>query len=530
VAPILAGALATGSFTAFGWLVLRLFPLGERSAWERLATAYVLGFGLLPLALLLPAVSGARLAGVTLLAPVAAAAALGIVARGTRRPNARHTACSPRAAATSAPTRRTGELAAIAVLAGVSLLVIALGYALPLYKFDAWAQVGFKAKVFFETRQLDGFFGRDDLLHYQNADYPLLVPLVETWVAILGGRWDEHLVKLPIALLFPALLALFYASAARHLSRGRALVATLALCAVFHFRFYATVGYADLPLALFAFLAFDQLAARPAPERADAILGGIYGGLAAFAKNEGFVVIAGVALVTLARPLLAGADRACGSAAAKSPRAAMTAAVRSAALFVLVALGMNIPWLIFRGAHGLTTALLANGATFDIERLGPVLFAIAREATDWGRWNILWPVTVAAFAIAVARRLSRGARDARESHDPHVTISTATPSEPRTFDAASPPRASSSLAPAAPALPAFALAFAILIAYVGVLLASPFSLEFLVATALERLLIHLVPLAVYATMLTLLGGREANENAARTHAAPRRTRNATTCA
>ncbi len=497
-------AIAVGSLAAFGWTVLRLFPTSDRSPWARLAAAYVLGFGLLPFALLVPALCGARLAGVTLLAPVAVAASLAIVAR-TRR--ARTSAAAPAAATTSAappistaspaslgasaPTarRRALELAAIVVLLAVSALVVVLGYALPLYKFDAWAQVGFKAKVFFETRQLDGFFGRDDLLHYQNADYPLLVPLLETWVAILIGQWNEHVVKLPIALLYPALLALFCASLERYLSRTRALVATLALAAIFHFRFYATVGYADLPLAVFAFLAFDRLVGRPAPARSDVILAGLYGGLAAFAKNEGFVVIAGLALVTLARPLL----RRGAATDSRAPARAIRAAARNAGVFALIALGMSVPWLAFRSAHGLSTALLSDGAAFDAARLGPLAFAIAREATDLGRWNILWPVAAASFAIAIYRRGGRGERSMREGSGVRGTIEATRDPDPT--------------APPSPALPAFALVAWMLLVYVGVLLASPFALDFLVATALERLLIHIVPLAVYATMLTLLAAR-----------------------
>lgn len=487
-----------GSIALLGWLALRLFPAEERSPAARIAAAYALGFGLLPFTLLVPALCGARLAGATLLAPVAAGAALAIAARARRGAVARAGAppASPvlRAPALRTPALRAPEIGAVALLVAVSLLVVALGYALPLYKFDAWAQVGFKAKVFFETRELDGFFGRADLVHYQNADYPLLVPLLETWIAIVIGRWDEHLVKLPIALLFPALLVLFHSALARHLSRGRALAATLALAAIFHFRFYATVGYADLPLAVFAFLAFERLAARAEPARADAISGGLFGGLAAFAKNEGFVVIAGVALVTLARPLLVRAGRARDALGAldardagadpRSRRDALRGAPLAAGLFALVALAMNAPWLLFRGAHGLETALLADGAAFDVARLAPLLLALAREATDFGRWNLLWPLAAACGVIAALRALRRGEAPADASADA-----------------------------AAAALGAFALAAATLFAYVGVLLASPFSLDFLVATALERLLVHVVPLAVYATMLTLLGGGEAGGSA-----------------
>ncbi|MFN0151656.1 MAG: hypothetical protein ACKVU1_13210, partial [bacterium] len=169
---------------------------------------------------------------------------------------------------------------------------------------------------------------------------------------------------------------------------------------------------------------------------------------------------------------------------------ARRAAASAAGAFALIAVAMNAPWLAYRNAHGLSTALLSDGAAFDAARLGPLTFAIAREAADLGRWNILWPVAVVACAIAMARRGGGGTASAAGL--------------------------ASGLAPAsesasASALAAFALAACMLLAYGGVLLASPFSLDFLVATALERLLIHVVPLAVYATMLTLLAPRPPTE-------------------
>jgi hypothetical protein len=487
IAAVARLTAAVGSFAVFGWLALDAmrWPADRRSPWERLSLAYALGLGLLPLALLLIALAGARLEGPALALPwLAVAAAAAPVwrrrVRDARAARAPWPEPAPPPAPAAPPAARAHrrwsalEIALLALLVAVGASAVLIGALVPLYKFDAWAQIAFKAKVLYMSRDLDGFFARPELLHYQNADYPLLVPLVEVWVSIVTGRFDDAVVKLPVAALYPALLVLFAgALEARRLPRAGALAGALALSAVYHLRYSATVGYADFPLAAYTFLAFDRLLGRDAgaTERpgpaAHAALAGLFAAFAAFAKNEGFVVVAGLVGVWLADVRL------------RAPRGAAAPRPARLALFLALALLPNVPWLLFRSARGLRTALLSGGAAPDLSRVPTIVGSLADEARNIERWSLLWPLAAAAGSAALVTALRARANGGAE-------------------------RAGAAWAP--PALAACVLAAAMLAAAVAVIATAPFSVDFLLGTSGDRILTHVVPLAVYAAALAASAG------------------------
>jgi hypothetical protein len=80
---------------------------------------------------------------------------------------------------------------------------------LPLYPWDAWTTWAVKARVWFELRELVPFVPSSAWLAQPHAPvyslgvgggaekYPPLVPLVEVWMALALGRWDEAWVNIP---------------------------------------------------------------------------------------------------------------------------------------------------------------------------------------------------------------------------------------------------------------------------------------------------------------------------------------------
>jgi hypothetical protein len=134
----------------------------------------------------------------------------------------------------------------------------------PLYPWDAWTQWGTKARAWFEMRTMVPFVGIGEWLSATGTPvwfdaaphYPGTMPLVQTWGALLLGRWDDALVNLPWWLTGVALLlALVGAFTLLGFGRlpalaGAALVLTLPIVNVH----IALAGYADLPMACYVTL------------------------------------------------------------------------------------------------------------------------------------------------------------------------------------------------------------------------------------------------------------------------------------
>lgn len=134
-----------------------------------------------------------------------------------------------------------------------SMLAVLLGFAFlraglyPLWAWDAIATWGFKAKVFYlrETMDLSGF----EAHNY----YPNLVPLLLTYLYLWLGQVNDHLVKLVFPLWGAALLSLLFVFLRRlGLNRTRSLgtatfFALNGLTLVTHLH----IAYADLALTYF---------------------------------------------------------------------------------------------------------------------------------------------------------------------------------------------------------------------------------------------------------------------------------------
>ncbi|KAA6186092.1 hypothetical protein F2Q65_06960 [Thiohalocapsa marina] len=93
----------------------------------------------------------------------------------------------------------------------------------PLFPWDAYMHWATKAKVWSDAQALLPFVPYDDWLasgstHVftdNHPDYPITTPLLQTWMSVLLGRWDDALVNLPWVLLLVAGALLFFGQARR---------------------------------------------------------------------------------------------------------------------------------------------------------------------------------------------------------------------------------------------------------------------------------------------------------------------------
>jgi len=151
--------------------------------------------------------------------------------------------------------------------AGLLILLLLLhfiGFALeivwrPLYPWDAWMNWAPKARVWLEQGALVPFVAAEEWLASPNPDvhtlgawdYPPLVPLMQLWMALALGQWNESLINLPWLCCGLALaLAGYGQSRALGASRLFALVLTYLLVSLpFLGTHIALAGYAELWMA-----------------------------------------------------------------------------------------------------------------------------------------------------------------------------------------------------------------------------------------------------------------------------------------
>jgi len=251
---LLAGVLLPWA-AGFALVRLLLARAGERDPWVEAGYGHFVGVLLVALLLRAQDLAGMRLAFV----PVAAVLALVALAAFVLAQRAH------RGAAAAAAVERSADPLAIRWLAAIALVLIALRIGTlavevllrPLFAWDAWSQWATKAKVWSALRDIVPFIGYDDWLARKPGytdtapHYPATIPLLQTWMALAIGRFDDALVNAPWLAGFVALgLGVF--GQLRRLAVGTAW-ATIATWLVLSLPLLDThvalPGYADFHLA-----------------------------------------------------------------------------------------------------------------------------------------------------------------------------------------------------------------------------------------------------------------------------------------
>lgn len=277
----------------------------------------------------------------------------------------------------------------------LGLLVIRfVGFALeviwrPLYPWDAWMNWAPKARVWLEHGRLVPFVSLADWVAQPghaaytllNYEYPPTVPLIQLWVSLALGTWDESLINLPWVICGVALAAAFYGQL-RQVGAPAAMAmggTTLLLSLPMLGTHIALAGYADLwvatTLALSA-MAFYRWARHDAEgQGATALL---------FAAGLPLLKAPGLGwALTLVPAAL------CARWRARPPSAVVAVLIGGASLFVLGAGRTLVPEARRFGFH-------------------PVWGAFAQNFFALGNWHLLWLATPVVLVLPVAlRRVDR---------------------------------------------------------------------------------------------------------------------------
>ncbi|HEX9428133.1 MAG TPA: hypothetical protein VGA64_10120 [Candidatus Polarisedimenticolia bacterium] len=383
---------------------------------EKVGLGFLLGLGGLTWWMTIVVLSGSRLSLPLVLAPGLAGTVI-LVARLHPR---RHgpTGLRPMAAGGGAGSGMTAHATAWhagaidrLLIAGIALTIgwaFFLSILTPLEAYDAVAIWGLKAKAIYLERGLPIGLLQDRVFAGNRPDYPLLVPLAESYVAMAVGRWNDIAVKLVFPSLLTGLVILFHAALGRleavgpdgaaPISRRRRLLFTFLLASIPALSDQVPDGYADIAVAATSGLGTIYLVLwlRGGPSILLAI-SALLTGLGATAKNEGMLL----ALVNLTLLLLAARGR-------RRPR--------FAAGYLAVILAIAAPWCLARLRLGLSNdvvnaaVLAAAPSGKNLARLGTILYEFLQEACKTKSWNIVWPLFAAVAALRIGRPGPKGSR------------------------------------------------------------------------------------------------------------------------
>ncbi len=281
-----------------GYLVLMMMlrPRDLCGAVERISMAFPLGMGLVTLQMFALGLMRVRLNLYSAALPVVAETAIlyfWVRARAT-------SAASPPAPSGASGPSGPLNLGRIktAIIWLLSLWIIAkLGSVFletclrPIFAWDSFANWSASAKLFYYSGGLllddpaANFFG-SGIMH-RNANYPPHNPLMQVWMALWMGNFDEILVKLwsPVYLL----CAVLYLFALGSKEIGR--LPTLAILTIFlgspFMCYHATETYGDVSLGVYVLLAMGCFLQALRGREVFAPVAGLFCAETMFAKDEG---------------------------------------------------------------------------------------------------------------------------------------------------------------------------------------------------------------------------------------------------
>lgn len=236
-----------------------------------------------------------------------------------------------------------------------------------------------------------------DLFHgpaaqFPHPDYPLLLPLTESWFYGWMGVANQGMVKLVSPLFYLAItLMLLSAGVRRDRNRWRGVVPAVLFFFLPWAALRTTAGEADIPLAAFYLACVVYL--LDAIECADSrrlLLVGVLGAVLPWVKREGTILWACLLAVVLIL----------------SVRRRDWRGLVSFAFPGLLWLGFWRAFLAFEHASFQPEYLPVTWSTLhsNIGRLRIIAAELSKELADWRHWSLTWLIPFAGIAEGLARR------------------------------------------------------------------------------------------------------------------------------
>lgn len=265
------------------------------------------------------------------------------------------------------------------------LWVLALTIPVPVSSHDAVANYALKAKIFYFSQGIpEGFISWPEAT-VSHPDYPPLLSFVMTWIYIFTG-FNDLTVKLVMPLLYLFFMGVFYSALKRIFSRKFALLVTFLLATIPQLFDYATIMYADLPLAAFVACGLSYFLLYLKEKRgAEFVIASLFFSFALLTKNEG-LAFAGLFLFLIFILLLKSSGR---------ERIEAFKMIVSFSLLVLIIAG---PWFYMRISAGAVnsdidlSSITLSRVLQNVKDIPVLLNLFQQEVFGPKKWNIFWVI------------------------------------------------------------------------------------------------------------------------------------------
>ncbi|MBN1864099.1 MAG: glycosyltransferase family 39 protein [Victivallales bacterium] len=337
--------------------------------------------------------------------------------------------------------------AAAVLLSAAFCIVAAHSLFLPLYDVDSYGLWGLKAKALYHEGLVPGGgLFHEFSLSYSHLNYPLLVPFLVCGIYASAGEVNEMVGKVIFPFLYVSCTLFIYSSLRWRLDRGKSLLLVVLFMTLPVTLRWAGAGMSDFPLAVFfsasAFYLCKFLEER---RREDMILSAMATVFCAFVKHEGIASAAiCLAVIVFCHPLFPFSK----------------SRLKESAIYCCLVGILMLPWFWWYSGvpHTHENYPLRVMYFFSMDNLlrtREILMLFLDSFTNIARWGLLW-LLLPFVALIGWRRFSRR----------------------------------------------FVVALWLLLAgrmaaYLFVFIISPWSPEFLAQMALERILLHAAPAALF---------------------------------
>jgi len=177
------------------------------------------------------------------------------------------------------------------VLLFVLGIVSAQSLTLPFYDIDAYALWGLKSKALYHEGLVDGGLFYQLPLSYSHLNYPLLVPFLVTGVYVSLDQVHDLIGKIIFPFFYIGMVGFMFSSLRWKLQRVPALLLTVMFMSLPAMIRWVGAGKADFPVAIFhALSVFYLVKFIKEKKSADLILAMLTSVFCAFVKNEGIAL------------------------------------------------------------------------------------------------------------------------------------------------------------------------------------------------------------------------------------------------
>ncbi|MFH1523128.1 MAG: glycosyltransferase family 39 protein [Patescibacteria group bacterium] len=172
----------------------------------------------------------------------------------------------------------------------------------PVATYDSLTMWAYKAKTLYYEGGIS--FNQDSPLYLGGGghiNYPWLVPIVQFWLHVNLGEYNDLLINLIFVIYFVCVLILVYFFLKDYTKRFNSLIFVLFLSTMPLFFYHGYNAYADLVLSYYVFASFIFLIKWVDKGRGiNLVISGIFSGISFFVKNEAIIfIIASLLLLSL---------------------------------------------------------------------------------------------------------------------------------------------------------------------------------------------------------------------------------------